>query len=151
MPYNMSIYMCLCNRMESSVPKRTFTSKCVTSGRQFCIHSNSSPPGQNNRHFGSWQFQLHFLELRMQNYDRISLKFVLRKAIDNKPAFGSGNGLVPKRRHGDVLLYNVSGLDIVNRIVCFIGMPCVWEYSVWSSKLSTDIADEVSQAQFPTH
>ena len=45
---------------------------------------NSSPPGQNGRHFGRWQFQMHFENDR--TLIRISLKFVPRGPFDNKPA-----------------------------------------------------------------
>ena len=47
---------------------------------------NSSPPGQNGRHFGRRQFQMHFLNENDQILIQISLKFVPRNPIDNIPA-----------------------------------------------------------------
>ena len=53
------------------------------------IFLNSSPPGQNIRYYGSRHFQLHF---------QISLKYVPRSPIDNKPALVQ---LMAWRRTGD--------------------------------------------------
>ena len=71
---------------------------------------SSCPPGQNGRHFGKQHFQLHFLEWKWWNFDshfneprsfnciflnendriliQISLKYVPRNRINNKPALG---------------------------------------------------------------
>ena len=47
---------------------------------------NSSPPGQNGRHFGRRQFQTHFLEWNDRIPIKISLKCVPRSSTGNKPA-----------------------------------------------------------------
>ena len=47
---------------------------------------NSSIPGQNDRHFGRREFQMHFVGWNDRILIRISLKFVPRSPIDNMPA-----------------------------------------------------------------
>ena len=47
---------------------------------------NSSPPGQNGRHYGRRHFQRHFHEWKLYISIRISLKFVPKGPIDNKSA-----------------------------------------------------------------
>ena len=50
------------------------------------IYINKYPPGQNGRNFGTPQFQIHFFNENERIPIRISLKFVPRSPIDNKPA-----------------------------------------------------------------
>ena len=47
---------------------------------------NSSPPGQNDRQFGRRHFQVNFFNENDGIPIQISLKFVPRSPIDNKPA-----------------------------------------------------------------
>ena len=54
---------------------------------------NSCPPGKNGRHFGRWQFQMHFLEWKWQNSEICSQEFNWQYR-----SIGSGNGLAPNRR-----------------------------------------------------
>ena len=49
------------------------------------VWDNSSPPGQNGRHFRRRRLQLHFLNKKDRNPIQISLKYVPRSPIDNKP------------------------------------------------------------------
>ena len=50
------------------------------------ISFNSSRLGQNDHYFGRWQFQMHFFYENDVIPLRISLKFVPRSPINNKPA-----------------------------------------------------------------
>ena len=43
----------------------------------------SSSPGQNGRHFGRRQFQMHFPEWKWWNSDSISTEFVTRSPVHN--------------------------------------------------------------------
>ena len=59
---------------------------------------NSSPPGQNGRHFGRWHFQLSFFNENDKIPIPISLKYVSRSPIDNKSALVQ---VMAWRRTGD--------------------------------------------------
>ena len=52
------------------------------SGGQF----NSSPPGQNGRHFADDIFRCTFMDEKFSILIKISLKFVPEGPIDNNPA-----------------------------------------------------------------
>ena len=59
---------------------------------------NSSPPGQNGRHFADDSFKRNFMNEKFFISIQISLKFVPRGPIDNKPAFVQ---VMAWRRTGD--------------------------------------------------
>ena len=59
---------------------------------------NLSPPGQNGRHFGRWQFQMHFFNENDKIPIRILLKFVSESPTDNKPTLDQ---VMAWRRKGD--------------------------------------------------
>ena len=59
---------------------------------------NSSPPGQNGRHFPDDIFKCIFLNEKFCILITISLKFVHNCSIDNKPSIALDNGLAPNRR-----------------------------------------------------
>ena len=59
---------------------------------------NSSPPGQNGRHFADDLFRCIFVNVKVCILIEISLKFVPKDLINNNLAFGLDNGLVPNRR-----------------------------------------------------
>ena len=50
--------------------------------------------------FSRRYFQMNFLEWKFCTSIRISLKFLPNGLMNDKSAFGSGNGLAPNRRHG---------------------------------------------------
>ena len=50
------------------------------------LTSTHLPPGQNGRHFGRRHFQMHFMSENDRISIKISLTFVPRSPIDNKPA-----------------------------------------------------------------
>ena len=56
---------------------------------QVCPHEdmNSSPLGQNGRHFADDVFRCIFVNEKFYTLIKISLKFVLKGPIDNNPAF----------------------------------------------------------------
>ena len=56
------------------------------------MHVNSSPPGQNGRHFSDDIFKCIFMNKKFCILIQISLKF------GPKGSIGSGNGLVPTRQ-----------------------------------------------------
>ena len=47
---------------------------------------NSSPPGQNGRHLGRWNFKCIFFHKKARILIKISLKFVPNGVIDNNQA-----------------------------------------------------------------
>ena len=59
---------------------------------------SSSPPGQNGRHFADNIFKCIFLNEKFDISIRISLKFVHKGPIDNKPALVQ---VMAWRRTGD--------------------------------------------------
>ena len=59
---------------------------------------SSSPPGQNGRHFGRRQLQMHFLEWKWQNTDSIFIEICSQISNVWYTSIGSGNGLAPNRR-----------------------------------------------------
>ena len=56
-------------------------------------------PGQNGHHFADDIFTSIFMNDKFCISIGISLKFVSKSPIDNRSRLGSGNGLVPNRRH----------------------------------------------------
>ena len=61
---------------------------------------NSSPPGQNGRHFADNMFKCIFLNENIWISNKISLKNVPWGLIDRYVSTGSDNGLVSFRRQG---------------------------------------------------
>ena len=78
----MGFVCCMTQVLEDAIQ---FCSMCILSSDFLWIFINSSTPGQNGRHFGRRQIQRHFLEWKWYKM-RISLKFVHRSVVDNKPA-----------------------------------------------------------------
>ena len=66
----------------------------VSSG--WCI--NSSLPGQNGRHFGRRQFQMHFLEWTWYNSDSNFTEIYFQEFNRQQASIGSVNCLAPNRR-----------------------------------------------------
>ena len=62
------------------------------------IAVNSSPPGQNGRHFTDDNFRCVFVNEKFYIFNKIALKFVLRGPIDNNPALAE---IMAWRRIGD--------------------------------------------------
>ena len=60
---------------------------------------NSSPPGQNGRHFTDNVYKCISLNENYGCLIQISLKFVPKVPIDNESHIGSGNGLAPNRHY----------------------------------------------------
>ena len=50
------------------------------------IFINSSPPGQDDRHFADGSFRCIFMNEKFLILINISLKFIPKGLIDNKPA-----------------------------------------------------------------
>ena len=59
---------------------------------------NSSPPGQNVRHFGRRNLQMHFLEWEWQNFDSNFTEICYQEFSWQEHSIGSGNGLGSNRR-----------------------------------------------------
>ena len=56
------------------------------------------PSGQHGRHFTDGTFRYIFVNEKCFILIKISLKFVLKGPIDNKPGLVKKNGLAPNRR-----------------------------------------------------
>ena len=69
---------------------------------------NSSPHGQNGCHFADNIFRCNFVNENFGILIKILLKFVPKGPIDENPAFGLDNGLVPNRRQ--VIIWTNAGL-----------------------------------------
>ena len=59
---------------------------------------DSSPPGQNGRHFDRRQFQMHFLEWKWCNYDSNFIEISSQKSDWQYASTGSGISLAPNRQ-----------------------------------------------------
>ena len=56
------------------------------------------PLGQNGRHFADNIFRCIFVNEKIYILTKISLKFVPKGPLDNKPSIGLDNGLAPNKR-----------------------------------------------------
>ena len=66
---------------------------------------NSSPTGQNDRHFADDIFKHIFLNEEVQILIKMSLKFIGKGSIDNMASIGSDNGSAPNRRRAIIWAY----------------------------------------------
>ena len=59
---------------------------------------SSSPPGENGRHFGRRQFQMHFLEWKWLHSDSNFTEISFQESNLQKASTDSSNALAPNRR-----------------------------------------------------
>ena len=78
---------------------------------------NSSPPGQNGRHFADDLFRCIFVNEKFFILIKISLKFVSKHLTDNNSAFGLDTGLVPNRQQAIIW----SNVDPIHSIYTALG------------------------------
>ena len=69
----------------------------VSHHHRMILPFNSSPPGQNGRHFGRQQFQMHFLALKFEFWLKFHWSLFVSVQL-TIPSIGSDNGLAPNRR-----------------------------------------------------
>ena len=65
--------------------------------QMMACHVNTLRLRQNGCYFADYIFRVIFLNENWCILIQMSLKFVPKGSVDNKPAFGSGNGLSPVR------------------------------------------------------